>query len=304
MEEVNFMGRQGHQGNYGQGRQYQPQGTYQSQGPTYNQGQFQQGQVKFQNPSQQYQGGGSSYNPNARKHENFSYSNPKTMVQYPPGFEPGAKPPNNEGRPSIDEMLSLIYKEMKEKDAKVDEYMKSNSSQIKNMEFQIRQLATTVGNMQNKGKFPSNTEPNPKEHCKVIELRSGTRYQGPPLPNEHDEEKEKDEIEQEAEDDKVSEKDEDEEIAPSHEDEEEKGMMKNDKEEMKKKQEKDESAQKVPKWKLARDLKEKESDEVKCDEWGIPKIQDRVPFPQREILVLMLTLRRMMEVEHRYGVSR
>ncbi|KAL8479731.1 hypothetical protein ACS0TY_026603 [Phlomoides rotata] len=147
-------------------------------------------------------------------------------------------------------MLSLIYKEMreiKEKDAKVDEYMKSNSSQMKNMEFQIRQLATTVGHMQNKGKFPSTTESNPKEHCKAIELRSGTRYQGPLLPNEHDKDKRKDEIEQEAEDDKVSEKDEDEEIAPSHEDEEEKGMMKKDKEEMKKKQKKDGSAQKVPK---------------------------------------------------------
>ncbi|KAL8536233.1 hypothetical protein ACS0TY_011747 [Phlomoides rotata] len=59
--------------------------------------------------------------------------------------------------------------------------------------------------MQNKGKFPLNTESNPKEHCKAIELRSGTRYQGPPLPNEHDEEKEKNEIEQEAEDDKESE---------------------------------------------------------------------------------------------------
>ncbi|KAL8488546.1 hypothetical protein ACS0TY_024723 [Phlomoides rotata] len=114
-------------------------------------------------------------------------------------------------------MLSLIYKEMKEmreKDTKVDEYMKSTRRQIKNMEFQMGQLATTVGHMQNKGKFPSTTEPNPKEHCKAIELRSGMRYQGPSLPNEHDEEKKKDEIKQEAENDKVSEKDEDEEIAP------------------------------------------------------------------------------------------
>ncbi|KAL8470353.1 hypothetical protein ACS0TY_032998 [Phlomoides rotata] len=111
----------------------------------------------------------------------------------------------------------------------MDEYMKSNSNQMKSMEYQIEQLARTVGNMQNKGKFPSTTEPNPKEHCKAIEIRSGTKYEGPPLPNGHDEEKEEDEIEQEAEDDKVSEKDEDEEIAPSHEDEEEKGMMKNDK---------------------------------------------------------------------------
>ncbi|KAL8479047.1 hypothetical protein ACS0TY_030808 [Phlomoides rotata] len=187
MEEVNFMGRQGYQGqqgNFGQGRQFQPQpqGFFQPQGQYHA-----QGQGKFQNAPQQFPGGGSSYNPNARKHENFSYSNPKTAVQFPPGFEPRAKPPNNEGRPSTDEMLSLIYKEMKEmreQDVKVNEYMKSNSSQIKNMEFQIGQLATTVGHMQNKGKFPSTTEPNPKEHCKAIELRSGTQYQGPPLPSE------------------------------------------------------------------------------------------------------------------------
>ncbi|KAL8475182.1 hypothetical protein ACS0TY_030819 [Phlomoides rotata] len=83
-------------------------------------------------------------------------------------------------------MLSLIYKEMREQDSKVSEYMKSNSNQMKNMEaqqkamdFQLGQLATTVGNMQNKGKFPSTTEPNPKEYCKAIELRSGTKTKGP-----------------------------------------------------------------------------------------------------------------------------
>ncbi|KAL8479530.1 hypothetical protein ACS0TY_026432 [Phlomoides rotata] len=95
-------------------------------------------------------------------------------------------------------MLSLIYKEMKEmreQDSKVSEYMKSNSNQMKNMEaqqkamdFQLGQLATTVGNMQNKGKFPSTTETNPKEYCKAIELRSGTKYQGPQLSNEDDNE--------------------------------------------------------------------------------------------------------------------
>ncbi|KAL8505928.1 hypothetical protein ACS0TY_016959 [Phlomoides rotata] len=77
-----------------------------------------------------------------------------------------------------------------------------------------------VGNMQNKGKFHSTTEPNPKEHCKAIELRSGTRYQGPSLPSEDNVEEKATEIEQEAEDDKVSKKEEEEEIAPLSEDEE------------------------------------------------------------------------------------
>ncbi|KAL8520478.1 hypothetical protein ACS0TY_011120 [Phlomoides rotata] len=249
IEEVNFMGRQGYQGqqgNFGQARQYQPQGTYQAQGQSYNQGQFPQGQGRFQNAPQQFPGGGTSYNPNARKHENFSYSNPTAAVQYPQGFEPGAKLPNNEGRPSQEDAIEAMFKKM-------DEYMKSNNNQMKSMEYQIGQLATTVGHMQNKDKFPSTTEPNPKEHCKAIELRSGTKYQGPSLPSEDNVEEKEPEIEQEAEDDKVSEKDEEEEIAPLSEDEEEKGKMKRDKEEMKKKLEKDESTQPVPKWKRIRE---------------------------------------------------
>ncbi|KAL8475207.1 hypothetical protein ACS0TY_010242 [Phlomoides rotata] len=100
--------------------------------------------------------------------------------------------------------------------------------------------------MQNKGKFPSTTEPNPKEHCKAIELRSGTKYQGPSLPSEDNVEEKAPEIEQEVEDDKVSEKDEEEEIAPLSEDEEEKGKMK-------KKLEEEGSAQPVPKWKRIRE---------------------------------------------------
>ncbi|KAL8475168.1 hypothetical protein ACS0TY_031555 [Phlomoides rotata] len=116
--------------------------------------------------------------------------------------------------------------EIEENGKVMTQHYKTLEAQQKAMEFQMGQLATTVGHMQNKGKFPSTTKSNPKEHCKAIEPRSGTRYQGPPLPNEHDEEKKKDEIEQENEDDKVSEKDEDEEIAPFREDEEEKGMRK------------------------------------------------------------------------------
>ncbi|KAL8471586.1 hypothetical protein ACS0TY_029004 [Phlomoides rotata] len=71
------------------------------------------------------------------------------------------------------------------------------SQQQRTTDFQLGKLATTVGNMQNKGKFPSTTEPNPKEHCKAIELRSGTKYQGPPLPSEDNVEEKDTEMEQE-----------------------------------------------------------------------------------------------------------
>ncbi|KAL8497250.1 hypothetical protein ACS0TY_020798 [Phlomoides rotata] len=114
-----------------------------------------------------------------------------------------------------------------------------------------------VRNMQNKGKFPSTTELNPKEHCKAIELRSGTKYHGPPLPSEDKLEEKDTEIEQEKKKDKVDEIDEDEEIEPCQEDEEEKGLMKNNKEDMKKKPKEVESSHRVPKWKLAKGFERK-----------------------------------------------
>ncbi|XP_057503556.1 uncharacterized protein LOC130787110 [Actinidia eriantha] len=50
---------------------------------------------------------------------------------------------------------------------------------MKNLEVQIRQLATTI-NAQQGGTFPSNTEVNPKEQCKAITLRSGREIERSP----------------------------------------------------------------------------------------------------------------------------
>ncbi|KAL8501919.1 hypothetical protein ACS0TY_021151 [Phlomoides rotata] len=269
MEDVKYMGGHNGQGGgwYGQGKQFQQQGPsqpqvqYNTQGPSHN-----QGQGWFQNAPQQFPGGGSSYSPNARKHENFSYSNPKAAVQFPPGFNPGAKLPTHEGKPTNEDTLNLLLKKMES----IEEQGKAMAKNYKGFEaqivqksqqvtqvgqqqrttdFQLGQLATTVGNMQNKGKFPSTTELNPKEYFNAIKLRSGTSYQEPSIPKEHDGEEEKD---------KVEDIDEDEEIEPCKEDEEEKGLMKNDKEDMKKKLKEVESSHRVPKWKLAKGLKEKE----------------------------------------------
>ncbi|KAL8530597.1 hypothetical protein ACS0TY_007576 [Phlomoides rotata] len=193
VQEVNFMGRQNFQGgNYHQGKpnfQSQPQGQF----PQNTQGRY--------NATSNLQGGSSSYNPNFKHHENFSYANQKAAVQFPPGFNPGAKPPNNEGRPSQDEVMEAMFKKM-------EEFMKSTSSQIKTLEHQVGQLATTMGEQHQKGKFPSTTETNPREHCKAIELRSGTSYNGPLKPIDEEE----------------GEEDEEEELEPAKEDEEDKSM--------------------------------------------------------------------------------
>ncbi|KAL8474703.1 hypothetical protein ACS0TY_031229 [Phlomoides rotata] len=197
VQEVNFMSRQNFQGgNYNHGKQ-----SFQSQ----PQGQF----------------------PKIHKEGTMLLQTFKAAVQFPPGFNPGAKLSTHEGKPINEDALAMILKKMEGMEAQVtqmgQQFTQINQQQ-KTMEFQMGQLATIVGNMQNKGKFPSTTEPNPKEHCKAIELRSGTMYQGPSLPSEENVEEKATEIEQEAEDDKVSEIEEDEEIEPNQEDEEEKGQ--------------------------------------------------------------------------------
>ncbi|XP_022159119.1 uncharacterized protein LOC111025551 [Momordica charantia] len=56
--------------------------------------------------------------------------------------------------------------------------LEGNTTAIKNMEVQIGQMASTLNIMQ-KGKFPSDTEVNPREHCKAVTLRSGKELQEP-----------------------------------------------------------------------------------------------------------------------------
>ncbi|KAL8498596.1 hypothetical protein ACS0TY_021800 [Phlomoides rotata] len=273
VQEVNYMGKQNFQG--GNYNQWKP--NFQSQ----QQGQFPQNTQGRYNVTSNFQGGTSSYNPNFKSHENFSYANQRAAVQFPPGFNPGAKLPNNEGRPSQDELLELMFEKMKEKDVKMDEFIKATNNQIKNLEHQMGQMASNFGQQHQKGKFPSTMETNPREHCKAIKLRSGTRYDGPSNPL--DEEEVVQEEKEEGNEDPIEEE---EELELAKEDEEDKSMgtekeKKKEQEEMKRKQEKDESAQPEPKWKRVRGLKEKMSDEIECDAWGIPKVLDRVPFPQR-----------------------
>lgn len=49
---------------------------------------------------------------------------------------------------------------------------------VKFLEVQISQIATTIKG-QALGKFPSDMEKNPREHCNAISLRSGREVEGP-----------------------------------------------------------------------------------------------------------------------------
>ncbi|KAL8543528.1 hypothetical protein ACS0TY_004177 [Phlomoides rotata] len=167
----------------------------------------------------------------------------KAVVQFPTGFNPGAKPPNNEEKPSPDELLELMFEKMKEKDVKMEEFIKATNNQIKSLEHQMGQIASNFGQQHQKGKFPSTTETNPREHCKAIKLRSGTRYDGPcnPLDEEEMVQEEKEKVNE----DTIEE----EELELAKEDEEEKGMgtEREKKKEQEKMKEKVEEETRVPK---------------------------------------------------------
>ncbi|KAL8502866.1 hypothetical protein ACS0TY_021837 [Phlomoides rotata] len=51
----------------------------------------------------------------------------------------------------------------------------------------------------------------------------------------------------------------------------------------KKKVEKGENSKRIPKWKLAKELRDKKGLDVECDEWGIPKTLVHPPNPKRYV---------------------
>ncbi|KAL8487954.1 hypothetical protein ACS0TY_024296 [Phlomoides rotata] len=238
------MGKQNFQGgNYNQGKP-----NFQSQ----QQGKFPQNTQGRYNANSNFQGG-SSYNPNFKSHENFSYANQRAAVQFPPGFNPGAKPPNNEGRPSQDDAMEAMFKKM-------DEFMKGTSSHIKSLE---QQMGTQIKTLEHQmGQLASTV---------------GEQHQNEEIVQEEKEKVNEDPIEEE------------EELELEKEDEEDKGMgtEKEKKKEKEKMKEKVEEEVRVPKWREAKDKKQ-DTKEVELDHWGVPKTVVPPPFPQRESWELML----------------
>ena len=115
------------------------------------------------------------YHPGLRNHENVSYANPRNTLQPPPGFPQ----PLAEKKTSYEEMLSTFIMETRgrfRKDKATLDSIESNctnmSATMKSLEVQVGQLATELKN-QKKGKCPSDTKQNPRDHCKAITLRSG-----------------------------------------------------------------------------------------------------------------------------------
>ncbi|PON37662.1 LOW QUALITY PROTEIN: hypothetical protein TorRG33x02_346970 [Trema orientale] len=121
------------------------------------------------------------YHPVLRNHENFSYANNRNVLQPPLGFNQ----PVAEKKPSLKDILSTFIMETKGRfnkdEARIDNietHCNNINATMKSLEVQIRQLANSI-----KGqifrKFPSDTETNPKDHCKTITLRSRKEVEVP-----------------------------------------------------------------------------------------------------------------------------
>ncbi|XP_057775478.1 uncharacterized protein LOC130994454 [Salvia miltiorrhiza] len=142
-----------------------------------NFGNFQRGQQSGYNRGQQYQQGG-------RSHSNLSYGNPNNAIQPPPGFSVTNGVINEEKKPNLEELLMKFMSKSDERMEKLESNAVAVGTQMKMFETQLGQLANAFTNLHQQGQFPSNTTVNPKEHCKAINLRSGTTYEGPKMPED------------------------------------------------------------------------------------------------------------------------
>ncbi|KAL8467919.1 hypothetical protein ACS0TY_031242 [Phlomoides rotata] len=83
-------------------------------------------------------------------YQDWSHASPSNDFQPQQEFDPSISSSHDE-RPSTEEMLTLIYKDLKKRNAKLDEFnqfMELSNGKIKNIEFQISQLSIIVEKLQ------------------------------------------------------------------------------------------------------------------------------------------------------------
>ena len=121
-----------------------------------------------------------NYHLSVWNHENFSYGNNQNVLQPPPGYANQQV----EKKPLVEDLLGTFIAKtrncFKQDDARfnnIEMHIGNMDATIKSLEVQIGQIASSI-NAYQRGKFPSDTEVNPKEQCKAITLRSGKDIEG------------------------------------------------------------------------------------------------------------------------------
>ncbi|XP_073304117.1 uncharacterized protein [Primulina huaijiensis] len=111
-----------------------------------------------------------TYNPGWRQHPNFSWCGQNSQNRPQGGQQYGKQPmysydPPREEKSNLEQMMSKFI-------SATETRLQNHDASIKGLENQIGQLAKMISSRE-PGTFPSNTETNPKEQVKAIELKSG-----------------------------------------------------------------------------------------------------------------------------------
>ncbi|XP_073298450.1 uncharacterized protein [Primulina huaijiensis] len=111
-----------------------------------------------------------TYNPGGRQHFNFSWGG-QNIQNRPPGGQPYGKQPMYRSDPPREEKSNLEQM-MSKFISSTETRLQNQDTLIKGLQNQIGQLAKMIASRE-PGTLPSNTETNPKEQVKAIELKSG-----------------------------------------------------------------------------------------------------------------------------------
>ncbi|XP_075499282.1 uncharacterized protein LOC142537670 [Primulina tabacum] len=111
-----------------------------------------------------------TYNPGWRQHPNFSWGGQNSQNR-PQGGQPYGKQPMYRSDPPREEKSNLEQM-MSKFISSTETRLQNQDASIKGLENQIGQLAKMIASRE-PGTLPSNTEKNPKEQVKAIELKSG-----------------------------------------------------------------------------------------------------------------------------------
>ncbi|KAM1331871.1 hypothetical protein ACFX2H_043977 [Malus domestica] len=122
-----------------------------------------------------------TYNPGWKNHPNLSWGGNQQPRQYQQSYQSTGETK----KPSLEDQMSQLAQHMSALSTSTNSFVQSTQTSIQNLTASVGNLETQVGqlatmfNEREKGKFPSQSEQNPRgmEHCKVIRtLKSGKSY--------------------------------------------------------------------------------------------------------------------------------
>ncbi|CAN6695303.1 unnamed protein product [Malus baccata var. baccata] len=122
-----------------------------------------------------------TYNPGWKNHPNLSWGGNQQPRQYQQSYQSTSETK----KPSLEDQMSQLAQHMSALSTSTNSFVQSTQTSIQNLTASVGNLETQVGqlatmfNEREKGKFPSQSEQNPRgmEHCKVIRtLKSGKSY--------------------------------------------------------------------------------------------------------------------------------